>query len=669
MFTLLSNGNNAPLVTVIVPNYNHAKYLERRLESIYEQTYTNFEVILMDDCSSDGSQSILKLYRDRFSHKTKLIQNSSNSGGVFHQWKKGLALASGELIWIAESDDYCSPDFLENLVGYFSDESIKLAYCRTDFVNNDEAKIWSIEEYLQDIDKDLWAGGFIRPASSIVKSAWAIKNIVPNVSSAVFRKPMGLTLLGDEDWASMRICGDWVFYLHLIRGGQVAFTTKSTNYYRIHSTNTSVSTYSKDAYYKEHEVVARELSHLYAIDSSSLAQMEMNIKRHWIENRADYSEEKFSECFNLGRCDEKAIKRRPNVLMVGYSFSAGGGETFPIQLANILYRAGYSVTFLNCHQEPRVHRIRALLNPDIAIVDNFYALESIVEEFDIEIIHSHHAWVDNTILDLLPETSVVKTIVSLHGMYETISNEDLKRLMPRLIKRTAMFVYTADKNLEPFARLNYLNQEQFKKIGNALDYFEITPIDYCSYGIPSDAFVVCLVSRAIPEKGWAEAVEIVSLAREKSGRDIHLILIGEGPEYSRLKKTGVPEYIHLLGFRGNIRDYYAASDIGFLPSRFHGESFPLTIIDCLMSGKPVLASGVGEIRSMLSDTDLCAGWVFELENWVIDLDGVASILAEISEKSAAYTEALEGVSSIVRKFDPGVMARKYQDVYCSVTDC
>ena len=73
------------------------------------------------------------------------------------------------------------------------------------------------------------------------------------------------------------------------------------------------------------------------------------------------------------------------------------------------------------------------------------------------------------------------------------------------------------------------------------------------------------------------------------------------------------DFVHYLGFRSNIRDYFAASDIGFLPSRFKGESFPLVLIDCVLSGKPVLASDVGEIRYMLDSTDGLAGELFDLE--------------------------------------------------------
>lgn len=102
-------------ISIIVPSYNHASYLEKRLESIFNQTYQNFEVILLDDASTDRSEEILNKYKvnSKVSH---LIVNKENSGSPFKQWEKGVELAKGDYIWIAESDDFCEKQFLEILL-------------------------------------------------------------------------------------------------------------------------------------------------------------------------------------------------------------------------------------------------------------------------------------------------------------------------------------------------------------------------------------------------------------------------------------------------------------------------------------------------------------------------------------------------------------------------
>ena len=68
-----------PLVTVIIPNYNHAKYLRQRIDTVLNQTYTSFEVIILDDCSTDNSKDIILSYKDN-PHISNIVLNSENSG-------------------------------------------------------------------------------------------------------------------------------------------------------------------------------------------------------------------------------------------------------------------------------------------------------------------------------------------------------------------------------------------------------------------------------------------------------------------------------------------------------------------------------------------------------------------------------------------------------------
>lgn len=102
-------------VSVIVPCYNHARFLKQRIDSILNQTYQDFELILLDDHSTDDSYSICLSYKDN-PHVVHVETNKQNSGKPFKQWEKGIRLAKGEYIWIAESDDYAGKEFLSNTV-------------------------------------------------------------------------------------------------------------------------------------------------------------------------------------------------------------------------------------------------------------------------------------------------------------------------------------------------------------------------------------------------------------------------------------------------------------------------------------------------------------------------------------------------------------------------
>src|SRR5258707_10731320 len=103
-----------PKVSVVIPNYNHARYLRQGVGSVLEQTCQDFELILLDDCSSDDSRSILSSYAG--DPRVRMEFNEANSGSAFKQWNKGVRLARGKYVWIAESDDYADARLMERLV-------------------------------------------------------------------------------------------------------------------------------------------------------------------------------------------------------------------------------------------------------------------------------------------------------------------------------------------------------------------------------------------------------------------------------------------------------------------------------------------------------------------------------------------------------------------------
>lgn len=128
-----------PKVSIIVPNYNYALFLGQRLGSIETQTYRDFEVILLDDASTDESVEVLEQFARR--HQWPLIRNERNSGNVFKQWNRGIWLAKGKNVWMAEADDYADKRFLEVMVGRLEQHwQCGLAYCNSCRVDDSDRK-------------------------------------------------------------------------------------------------------------------------------------------------------------------------------------------------------------------------------------------------------------------------------------------------------------------------------------------------------------------------------------------------------------------------------------------------------------------------------------------------------------------------------------------------
>ncbi|HSJ68096.1 MAG TPA: glycosyltransferase family 2 protein [Anditalea sp.] len=212
-------------ISVIIPNYNHEHFLVKRIESVLNQSYRDFEVILLDDCSTDNSWEIMKSYANN-EKVSVLDRNDKNSGSPFSQWKKGISLAKGELIWIAESDDYADHNLLQNLIGIYNDEVV-VAYCKSIWVDENDVHNKPIPYN----PEDRWDHSFSNNGIEEIKFIMGKKNKIPNASAALFRKPQNFP----DTIINMKYAGDWYFWIWMLQFGNIAYTPEKLNYFRKHS--------------------------------------------------------------------------------------------------------------------------------------------------------------------------------------------------------------------------------------------------------------------------------------------------------------------------------------------------------------------------------------------------------------------------------------------------
>lgn len=219
------------MVSVIIPNYNHERFLSQRIESVLQQTVANIEVIILDDCSTDNSVKIIQEYATK-DNRIKTLFNRENSGSPFKQWKKGIELATSDLIWIAESDDFSDYYFIQSLLPFFEEAPlVGVAYCQSNFVD-EQGKIFGNHlENLRQLDTCLWEGKFCIDGKRALTEFMPIINIIPNVSAAIFRK----TLTENMDWVGLfrfTLAGDRYFWIQLLQQGQLAFRAEMYNFFR-----------------------------------------------------------------------------------------------------------------------------------------------------------------------------------------------------------------------------------------------------------------------------------------------------------------------------------------------------------------------------------------------------------------------------------------------------
>jgi glycosyltransferase involved in cell wall biosynthesis len=218
-----------PLVSIVVPNFNHAPYLKKRLESILNQTYSNTELIVIDDASSDESLDVIRSFEKNIN---TLVVNKENSGSPFRQWKKGIELSKGEWVWIAESDDWCEPTLLDKLITRVND-TVGLVYAQTYDMEQEKIIVDRVDTTRHFIP-NIWEKDFELDGLEFISKYLIEKNYIPNASAVIFRK----SLVGDHldpDLLKMKMCGDWLFWIRLLRQTRVSFLAEHLNYFRYHS--------------------------------------------------------------------------------------------------------------------------------------------------------------------------------------------------------------------------------------------------------------------------------------------------------------------------------------------------------------------------------------------------------------------------------------------------
>lgn len=257
-----------PKVSIIVPNFNHAKYLPQRLNSIFNQTYQDFEVIILDDCSKDNSREILTNYQEN-SKITHLIFDETNSGKPFQQWNKGIGLAEGEWIWIAESDDFAEKDFLIKLIKQTEQyPTAGLIYSHLRWVDETGKEMYC----QKNSDEILFYDG-----NNFIKEYLLYSTTIFNISSVIFRKEI-FEKLNSTMFEGMEICGDHFFYVLFAEYADVIEVCQILNNFRQTGANISVQKAKDGVDFTEGIAVLDYITNKYKIKPS---QYSLHYARLW----------------------------------------------------------------------------------------------------------------------------------------------------------------------------------------------------------------------------------------------------------------------------------------------------------------------------------------------------------------------------------------------------
>lgn len=319
-------------ISAIIPNYNYADFIIERIDSILDQTYPIYELIILDDASSDDSVNVIEkkikeVKKQKPNLEIKFIINEKNSGGcVFSQWQKGLECASGDFIWIAEADDSADKHFLEVAMQKFGQHQDAVLFysdsCRID----QDGKI--ISKTCIDLE-DMWGCGrwekdFYDAGEEEITNYLSANNTIINVSGVVWKNID--ELMGIFDGAKeYKIAGDWYIYVRVLEYGGIAYSSKALNCYRKHNKG-SASTVT---------ALTREYAEVFAIQEQIREKYKLNEnQKMWQEKRRKLMG--FVE-------NEKNINRKGRIACLIPDFKEGyGGHRTIFQNMNGLIKNGYA---------------------------------------------------------------------------------------------------------------------------------------------------------------------------------------------------------------------------------------------------------------------------------------------------------------------------------------
>ncbi|MDE5096162.1 MAG: glycosyltransferase [Trichodesmium sp. St11_bin5] len=251
--------NNFPKVTVCLPTYNSGEFLRYAIDSILEQTFTDFELIISDDCSTDNTPEIIRSYLEKDS-RIQYLQNSHNLG-LFPNWNRCLESASGEYITVFAQDDVMLPKNLEQKV------KILEKYQNVGLVTSSIMVVDSDNNYLN------WDWANYDEDSLVNGEEWVKKNLGkanPICCPFVLIRRYILEKVGGKFNDNYLFAGDLELWLRIALVADLYFVKEILGYYRWHKENKTHSFNDFDKV-KEHLQICSNL-----IDSLNLSDLELN---------------------------------------------------------------------------------------------------------------------------------------------------------------------------------------------------------------------------------------------------------------------------------------------------------------------------------------------------------------------------------------------------------
>lgn len=242
-------------ISFITASYNYAKYIPETIESVINQTYENWELIIVDDGSKDNSIEVINSYVKKYPEKIRLLTHPNNENrGLKETVKLGVQNATGDFIAFVESDDYIRKDYLEKKLEILKKfPNLKFIYNDVEMVGNvssDDVKIDTL-----DITRRIFENQN-RPIS--LHRFMPITNLVPTFSCVMVKRDALLACNFDTPQNAWL---DWWLWGQIAVNNKFYFISEKLSYWRLH--DSSYINISKEAILKKAFQFKKKLLNFY----------------------------------------------------------------------------------------------------------------------------------------------------------------------------------------------------------------------------------------------------------------------------------------------------------------------------------------------------------------------------------------------------------------------
>jgi len=242
---------NYPLVSVIMSNYNYEKFINYAINSVISQTFKDFELVIVDDASTDNSHEIIEKWKYQ-DNRIKTIFHKKNEG-IAKTFNDGIEIARGKYILIMASDDMLKPNTLETCINVLNKYQCGVTIFEAEVI---DAKNQSVNIKFSQLHRKpaLIYGNFFEELlkGNFIMTGMVKKEIIENYNIKFDTR--------------LKHLNDWLFWLDLAYVTNFYYIQQPLYYYRRHKSNAS---YDVEGYKKDYEIIYDIIESKYNLEKNN----------------------------------------------------------------------------------------------------------------------------------------------------------------------------------------------------------------------------------------------------------------------------------------------------------------------------------------------------------------------------------------------------------------